>query len=301
MLANFFSKSKPVNFIVLFLVFLCYYCITVFGKNLGVLGITQEIFWFIVVFSIVNFIIVKNEVTFDNSYAFLFYVLLLGFFLTKIQINSLFYANITTLLFLRKVYSLQTGKKIIHKLFDGGLWLGISFIIEPTTIVFAPLLYASIYLHHRLTPQTLTIPVLGFIPPVLLYFTYHFWYDNTGVFQELFFWSFNLKFHLYQSSSFLFTMVFIGIFTVFATFMKTPRALAVLNKFRRNWILVLLHITIAGIVFLLIPKKTGMEFLFLLFPTSVILANGLELIQKKWLADLYIILFIVGSIVAISL
>lgn len=44
-----------------------------------------------------------------------------------------------------------------------------------------------------------------------------------------------------------------------------------------------------------------MEFLFLLFPTSVILANGLELIQRKWLADLYIILFIVGSIVAISL
>lgn len=296
MLANFFSKSKPVNFIVLFLLFLSYYFVTLFSKNITLFSIGKELFLFIVLFSIYIFIITKNEVTYDNSYAFLFYTTLIGFFINNIAVGSVFYANLTILLFLRKVYSLQSSKNIFHKLFDGGLWLGISFIIEPFTIFFALLLYASTYLHQRFTYQTLLTPVLGFISPVILYFTYCFWYNALENFFLLFSWKAPSDFSLYLENDYLFPIVFIGFFTLFAILLKTPKALAVLNRFRKNWILVLFHLIVSGAVFVLIPNKSGIEFLFLLFPTSVILANGLEIFQKKWFADVFIIVFVIASI-----
>ncbi|MGG8496050.1 DUF6427 family protein [Tenacibaculum sp. TC6] len=297
MLANFFSKSKPVNFIVLFLLFLTYFGVTLFVNNISFFSAGKEVFLFIVVFSIYNFIIVKNEVTFDNSFAFLFYVLLIGFFIKNIDINTIFYANLTTLLFFRKVYSLQSGKNIFHKLFDGGMWLGISFMVEPYTLVFGFLLYISIFLHNRLSYQTLIIPLLGFFVPVFLYYTYCFWYDSAETFWQLFSWKITLDFTLYSTPYYLFSIFFIGLFTFLAVVIKTPKALAVLNRFRKNWILILFHLFFSGVVFFLVPEKSGEAFLFLLFPISVILANGLELYQKKWFADIFILLFIIASMI----
>lgn len=298
MLANFFGKSKPVNFIVIFTLFLGYFFLASFTKGVS-LETVKELFWFIVVFSIFNFIITKNQLTYDNSYAFLFYTLLIGFFTEVIQLNSLFYANVTVLLFLRKVYSLQSSKKIIHKLFDGGLWLGISFLIEPYTAIFGFLLYASIYLHQRFTYQTLLTPVLGFLGPILLYFTYHFWYDSVNNFNQLFLWYSNYNFDFYFENNHIFTLTLTGIGTVLALLIKSPKALSVKNLFRKNWILILIHLFSAGFIVVLIDNKQMSELLFLFFPTAIVLTNGIELITKKWLVDIVLSLFLILSFIFI--
>ena len=294
MLANFFGKSKPVNFIVLFALFLGYFTLSAFSKEFS-LEILKELLWFIVVFSVFNFIIAKNQITFDNSYAFLFFVILIGFFTETININNTFYANLTVLLFLRKVYSLQTSKNTLHKIFDGGLWLGISFLIEPLTALFGLLLFASIYLHQRFTYQTLLTPLIGFFSPVFLYFTYCFWYDKTEDFNKLFNWSIDYNFELYLNNKYLLPMIFIGFCTIFALFLKTPKTLAVKNKFRKNWILILIHLVSAAILVGLFNERKISELLFLFFPTAVVLTNGLEMIKKKLIVDIILILFLALS------
>ncbi|CAM1360051.1 DUF6427 family protein [Tenacibaculum xiamenense] len=299
MLANFFSKSKPVNFVVLFLLFLVYFGITLFLKNISFFSAGKEVFLFVVVFSIYNFIILKNEVTFDNSFAFLFYVILIGFFIKYIEINSIFYANLICLLLFRKAYSIQTSKKVYQKLFDAGLWLGISFILEPYTFIFIFLLYIAIYLHNQINYRTLIIPVLGYLVPVFLYYAYCFWYDRTEQFSSLFSWKIVFDYNLYSSRNFLFSIFFIGIFTFLSIILKSPRTLSILNKFRKNWILILVHLILSGVVFLQVPERTGVEFMYLLFPTSVVLANGIELIKKRWLADIFILLFLISSFVLV--
>ena len=227
MLANFFGKSKPVNFIVLFALFLIYFSLSLFSTELS-LNSVKELFCFIVVtiFSIFNFIIAKNQLTFDNSYAFLFFVILIGFFPDVIIINKTLYANLTVLLFLRKVYSLQSDKNTFHKLFDGGLWLGVSFLIEPYTAVFAILLYISIYLHQRFTYQTLLIPLIGFGSVVFLFFTYCFWYDKIDLFYLLFDWSFPYNTNLYLNNKYLFPIIFTGIFVDFCYYIKKPKSIS---------------------------------------------------------------------------
>lgn len=294
MLANFFGKSKPINFIVLFVLFLGYFVLSIFSKELS-LNILTELGWFLVVFSVYNFIIAKNLLTYDNSFAFLFFVILIGFFPDVININKTFYANLTVLLFLRKVYSLQSSKNVFHKLFDGGLWLGISFLIEPYTALLIILLYLSIFLHQRFTYQTLLIPIIGIFGPVFLYFTYCFWYDEVEKFTSLFNWNLypDLSFYSHQKS--LFPILFISFFLIASILLKSPRALSVPNKFRKNWILVLTQFVISTIIFLLVEDGSGTEFLYVFFPVSVILANGIEFFQKKWYADAIIILFLIAS------
>ena len=297
MLANFFGKSKPVNFLVIFTLFLVYFFLHFFYTEISFNSI-KELFYFVVIFAVFNFILAKNQLTFDNSYAFLLFVILIGFFPTVIKINYTLYATITILLFLRKVYSLQSSKNTLHKLFDGGLWLGISFLIEPYTAVFAILLYASTYLHQRFTYQTLLTPLISFGSVIFLFFTYCFWYEKTADFYLLFNWSYLYNIDLYLSTKYLFPNIIIGIFVILAFMLKSPKALAVLNTFRKNWILTLIHFIVAVFIILLIDNRTGGELLLLFFPTAIILANGLELYQKKWIADVVLILFLISSIVA---
>ncbi|MCT4700132.1 DUF6427 family protein [Tenacibaculum haliotis] len=295
MLANFFGKSKPVNFIVLFALFLSYFFISSLSKELS-FNLFKELLGFVVLFAVFNFIIAKNQLTFDNSFAFLFFVILIGFFTDVIAINKTFYACLTVLLFLRKVYSLQSSKNAFHKLFDGGLWLGISFLIEPYTALFGALLYVSIYLHHHFTYQTLLIPVIGFGSVIFLFFTYCFWYDKIADFYLLFDWNFAYNTELYLNINYILPIIFMAIFVFFSIILKSPKALAVLNTFRKNWILVVVHFVISVFIVLLINDKTGSELLFLFFPTAIILANGLELFQKKWISDAILFLLLIGSV-----
>ncbi|CAM1334440.1 DUF6427 family protein [Tenacibaculum aestuariivivum] len=295
MLANFFGKSKPVNFIVLFTLFLCYFSFHLFSRELTIEA-TKEFIGFTIIFTIFNFIIAKNQLTFDNSFGFLIFVLLIGFFPDVIKVDKIFYASLTILLFLRKAYSLQSSKNVFSKLYDGGLWLGISFLIEPYTVFFALLFYISIYLHQRFTYQTLLLPLIGFSSIVFLFFTYCFWYDKTIVFYKLFKWNFSYNLNTYANTKYMIPLLCIGFLVFSAILLKSPRALAVLNTFRKNWILICIHLLLSLIVVLFITPKTGSEMLFIFFPISIILANGLELFQHKWQANILLSIILISSI-----
>lgn len=294
MLTNFFGKSKPINSLLVFTLFLLLFVLAFLN---GKTPFEWSIFpWFILLFGIVNFIISKNNLTFGNSYAFLFFVLLLGFFPKVISINTLFYANVTLLLFLRKVYSLQSPKKLVQKLFDAGMWLGVSFLIAPFLLLFSILLFAAIFLYKRSTIQAVLTPVLGFFAPVFLYFTYCFWFDKTAMFNKLFSWFTDYDFNLYQQNNYLIPLIFVIIFVLMSIFIKTPKALAVKNRFRSSWLVLLLNFLLAVIVVALTDAKDGSELLYIVFPSAVILANGLELYQKKWIGDVVLILFFIGAV-----
>ena len=77
--------------------------------------------------------------------------------------------------------------------------------------------------------------------------------------------------------------------------MKSPKAFSVKNKFRKNWILILTQLAITTVILVLDKDGSGSEFLYVLFPLSVVLANGIEFFQKKWYADIIILLFLIAS------
>jgi hypothetical protein len=87
MLANFFGKSNPVNFIVVFLVFLGYYIANFFIVNPiqffdinVILNQLLTVILFLFLFLFYNFILIKNKLTLSNSYGLLLFALFFGFY-----------------------------------------------------------------------------------------------------------------------------------------------------------------------------------------------------------------------------
>jgi hypothetical protein len=302
MLANFLNKSKPINFIGLLLFFLLGFLYTVFYD-----GYTYEklikaalfLLLFFTIFFISSFINTKNRLTLDNSYAFFLFTILILCIVTELKTYRILIEGIIYLLSLRKIYSLRSTKQIIKKNYDSGFWLGVLFILEPFSILFFLLIFLANYLHNKITVYSLFAPIIGFITPLIIYFTYHFWYDNTIAFTSLFIFdiNFNIQFYLQTKYTWLSsTILFLLIFTIF---FKSIKALSVNNTFRKSWILLVSNFLIVLLFSISITEKNGSEMMFMLFPVSIILANGLELISKKIIKDIILYLFILTSIFCI--
>jgi hypothetical protein len=303
MLANFLNKTKPINFIGLLIFFFICFSISVFftifndGFTLDkLLKITFILLLFLGVFFFYNFILKKNKLTFDNSYAYYLFTLLTICLLPELTNYNSLILGIVYFLFLRKTYSLQTSKKVIQKLFDGGLWLGVLFILEPFSILFLILIYAGTYLHQKITIHTIFAPIIGFTTPVFLYFTYFFWIDKTQEFTQIFSFNPNLDFQVYEVPKYFWLMISVSIVSIFAVVFKSIKALTISNTFRRSWILLIINLLVVVVFLLLLPVKNGAELMYVLFPVSVIIANGIELIQKNIIKNFVLYTFLIGCI-----
>ena len=300
MLANFLSKSKPINFIGLLIFFFIGLLYTIFYD-----GFTSEkllkasvlLLLFIAIFFFYNFITGKNRLTLDHSYANFVFTLLILSILSELTQYIILVKVIIYLLFLRKLYSLRSSKKFLEKMFDSGFWLGVLFILEPLSLIFFLLIYSGIYLHNKITIHTLLSPIIGFITPLIVYFTYVFWYDSTEEFIHLFNFDVNFNTGFYSETKYLWITGIVLFFSILALFFKSIKALSVNNTFRKSWILLLTNFIIAILFTLSLTEKNGSELIYIVFPASIILANGIEIIQKKIIKNSVLYLLLIGSII----
>lgn len=301
MLANFFGKSKPVNFIIIIVLFFMYYVLDfIVVKNLEInLGV---FFNFLLTFPLFlgllflfNFIISKNRLTRDNSYAFLLFVIGLGFLESIILEYSTVIVFLLLFLFFRRVYSLRTLKFVYQKLFDSGLWLGVLCIISPFYLLYSLLLYAAVFFFFKISFRTVLIPLLGFGTTLFLYFTYLFWIDDVTTFYQLFDAVFNIDFSFYQASYYKLFLITFAFFTVVSIVLKTGKILSVSNKFKRSWVLLLMHLVISIVFISLVEKKNGTELIAFLIPSTIIIANWLQSIKNKLVINIVLALFLLLS------
>lgn len=301
MLANFFGKSKPVNFILITLLFLGYVIFDFiidanFEFSLRYFTNSLVAFpFFLVLFFLFNFVISKNKLTRDNSYAFLLFVIGLGF----LEIVQVAYTTVLIylllFLFLRRVYSLRRVKSVYQKLFDSGLWLGILFIFSPAYLLYLVLLYTAVFLFVKITVRTVLIPILGLITPVILYFTYLFWNDNLTTFYQLFEVVLIIDIDFYLTNYYgLFLMLFM-MFSAISIIVRTTKILSVSNKFKRSWVLLLVHLAIAILFVFFVKNKNGSELISFLIPASIIIANWLQFVEKKIIINIVLMLFFLLS------
>jgi hypothetical protein len=303
MLANFLNKTKPINFIGLLIFFFICFSISVFfsvfkdGFTLDkLLSSSLLLLLFFGVFFFYNFILSKNRLTFDNSYAYFLFTILTICILSELTNYRSLILVIIYFLFLRKTYSLRTSKQIMSKLFDSGLWLGVLFILEPFSILFIILIFTGIFVHQKITIHTLFAPIIGFITPLFLFFSYYFWFDKTEMFTQLFNFNINFDFHFYGNPKYTWLITSIFIVSIISIIFKSIQIIAVNNTFRKSWSLLIVNFFV-GILFLLfLPIKNGSEVFFILFPVSVIIANGIELITKPIFKNLVLYTFLLGCI-----
>ena len=302
MIANFFNKSKPANaFNILILLFLYYVTASFLIHNYEfsfVFLIKKMLFffWLILFVLIVNFIIKKNSLTQDNSYALLLIVFLGGTFSETMFSNSIVFSNIALLLGFRKIYSLRSGIRTKQKLFDAGFWVGISAIIYPASLLYGGLIYVAIVVFKRLDLKNLVIPVIGLATPTLIYFTYHYYFETLAVFNNKLTLEYSLDFNPYYQLKLLGPIAIVVVILLMAVFALTPKIILVSNKFKSLWIVLLNHLVISIVLVVLSPVKSGSEMLFLLFPAAIIITNLLQKSQSPIFKNVILYLFLSISV-----
>ena len=308
MLANFLEKSKPINFIIYLGFFICFFFTTVF------LNIYEEefswhlvfesvsyFFLFLSIFFFYHFMVSKNKLTFDNSYSFFLFTLTIIVFISKLFDFKLLTLLLVYLFFLRKIYSLVSSKKVLQKIFDSGFWLGVIFILEPFSLLFSILIFAAILLHQKITIHTLITPIIGFSTPLVSYFSYLLWNNSIEKFKQLFYFDAINNASIYAEDYTIWIFGVLFFLTTLSIFLKSPKALSVNNSFKKNWMLLIINLILTTVFALKINEENGSEIIFLLVPSSIIIANGFEVIQKKVLKNILFALLIIGTIVTFFL
>lgn len=298
MIANFFNKTKPINFLVLAFLVLIIFLITLINKNTEPLNLYFFIknglflFFAILIVFVLNFIIRKNSLTEDNSFAIFFYILLTGFFPNSFISEGIYVSNFILLFAFRRIYSLRTSIEIKEKIFDGAFWIGIASLFHMGSLVYLILVFAAIVIFRKIEWRNFIIPIVGLLTPIFLSYTYLLAFDDLDRFYDLWTLNFDLSMAAYNSSRFLIPMALIGLLSLIAIYPTTKRSLLAKIDFKATWSLLITHIGISLLLILTSANKNGSELIYLFFPISVLFANYMQVINRYWLKELVIYIFI---------
>ena len=303
MIANFFSKTKPINTLaIIALLFLIYTLSTVinFQESFSIAFLLKRVAYFllllIILFS-VNFIIRKNNLVKDNSYTLLLYVVLIGMFPFSVLDFKLAIVNFILLLSYRRIYSLRTQKDTKEKLFDSAFWIGIATIVYPWSILLLLLVFFAAYVFDKWTWRNVLIPITGFLAPIIIYIAYLTAINSSDLILNVFNFDLQFNFNNYNSFRLLVPLAIVVSLMLWAIFPTTFKIIAVNNEFRNSWQLLIAHFFICALVILPWPNKNGSELLFLFFPMAIIYSNYLQMVEENWFKEVFLYSFLSLTVV----
>lgn len=164
MISIIFGKTKPINYIiVLTFLFLFYWVVhfMLFNKSYQVENILLQLFVLAFLFFsifIVNFIVKRNKITGTNSFAILFYVLLMVIFPETLSDSNAIFSSFFLLLASRRLLSMRSLKNINFKVFDASLWIMVSTLFYDWAILFLLLVFAAIYFYQPKIKKNWLVP-----------------------------------------------------------------------------------------------------------------------------------------------
>jgi len=135
MITSFFSKSKPINFLIVFFISFVALLTAVFKYQSG--GFTMErLVKLALIFGVsylsilvVDFIVTKNALTRKSNYEILLYSLFLLLVPQVFTNQEVLVSNLLILLALRRIVSIRSQKEVIKKLFDAGVLVALASLI----------------------------------------------------------------------------------------------------------------------------------------------------------------------------
>ncbi|UCE94699.1 MAG: hypothetical protein JSV73_05370, partial [Flavobacteriaceae bacterium] len=291
MIANFFSKTKPINFLLLSIMVALIFVVAVIQVNSESLSLYLFakgglfLLLSILIIFILNFIIRKNGLTEDNSLAILFFILMVSYFPNIFGNDGLFLSNFILLFAFRRIYSLRSSLETKEKIFDSSFWIGIASLFYVWSVLFILIVYAGIVIFRKTDWRNFLIPLIGLVTPLFLSYTYLLAFDDLVRFYALWNFQINMDISTYVAQNMIIPLALIGTLTLAAIYPTTKRSLLAKIDFKSTWSLLLAHILVSLLVVLLAPIKDGSEFLFLIFPLSILFANFLQVINRYWIKE----------------
>ena len=302
MLASIFSKTKPINYIILIsLTVLTYviYLATDFSvsdwtpydilKKAGVLALLL----FMVFLS--QFIVSRNRLVADNAYVPLLFVTFTLFFPTVFLETKVVVANFFIMLALRRIVSLHSYKNLQEKIFDAALWILVASLFHFWSIVFLLILFSSLILFGAKELRNWIIPGIALLAVSIFLAIYLMliemplqeWLSSKITY------SFNFMYfdNVYQNIALaVFASIAILFFVVEA--MRLPsKAFNIQSTYKQ----IVFSFLLGLLIYVLSADKNNGVLLFTFFPLSALGANYVSSLPQRWQRETVIsVLFFMG-------
>ncbi|MCL9804089.1 DUF6427 family protein [Flavobacterium amniphilum] len=303
MITSIFSKSRPINYILITVLMITCFSIYQFSTNYNTISNLEiglkVVFLLMLIGSlfITNFITKKNGLSKDNSYTFLLFCIFFILFPTTLSNGNLILSNAFILLALRRLISLQSLITPKEKIFDASLWIFIASLFHFWSIIFILLVFISIIFHVSRDYRNWIIPFIALAAVAVITVLLSLIFDigflskyihSTGIdidlaYIENVFQSFSLGVYILTSVVAFVTMLFI----------LTNKPLNLQASYKK----VIFAFILGLIVFFISPNKENSYLIFTFVPVAIMLTNYLETIEKYWIKESILGILFLSSLI----
>jgi len=307
MLANFFDKTKPINSLAIGVIFSLYYFVFfILQENpaftvVSAFEIGGYLFLNLLFLFLSGVVFIKNGMSNGNLYASFIMVLLYGMFPFVFQMDKTLFVLLFFVLFYQKISTLDENTNTISKLFDSGLYIGVSVLLFNWAILFFPLIFLALLLFKKINMRYLIVPIIGLLVPAFLFFAYCFLIDALQLFYQIFDFSISLEWVNYGTSLKQIPMLVIAIIGFISIIMVLPKIMAVSNRYRSQYTIALISLFIGVFLIGITPLKNGSELLYVFLPFALMIAGFVKIIEKKLMKELVLLGLALLSVVLFTL
>ncbi|GAA3588251.1 DUF6427 family protein [Flavivirga amylovorans] len=307
MITSIFSKSKSINFIIVFFItFLAFIIarVELINKPITLVVVLKQTMLILVCYAsilLLSFIVSKNNLTLKNNYEILFFSLFLLLITQTTSNTEIILSNFFILLGLRRIMSLRSQKRVKNKLFDAAFWIAIASLFYFWAILFFALILISLILYTDNKLRHWIIPFLGVVTIFVLSIS------ASIIIYDSFFEIFNLPpkvsydFSNYNSIKFLVAITLLLSFGVWSSIFYLQNIKKKKKAFRASFKIIIVSAVIAFFIVIQAPEKNGSEFLFIFAPIVIIITNYVEVIQEKWFKEVFLSLLIIVPFITLLL
>ena len=304
MITTFFRKSTPINYAFTVLLLIFFFIFFQFNASVSTVNsnsIYEKALIIIMLLSslfLVNFIVKKNGLTKNSSYAILFFILYLALFPSIFGNLKLLLANFFVILAIRRMISLQTLKSPKEKIFDASLWIFIASLFHFWCILFLFVIYVSIIFHVSRDYRNWLIPFIAVGAGAIIFVLFSLIFDQNWVEHLIKQTEMNFQWDYFVNN---YKKIALTLFALFGIYFVFSMIFTVGNKplvLQASYKKMIVSFFIGVLVFLFSPDKSNAILVFTFLPLSVLSTNNIEYSQNKTYQE--IVLFTV-AIITISI
>ena len=299
MITSIFSKSKPINYIIVMVVLVIAFALHFFYEvkdgNYTIISFIALSIGLFYVF-ITDFVISKNDLTKRNSYGIMLLALFFVIFPEVFGNINIMVANLLVLFALRRLFSLHTKRDLTKKFFDAVFWIALSTLFYTWAVLYLFVVFIALGYYWQNEGKYIAVSLFGVVTVFILLVLYNIVFKDQYLSQTNFDFSYGFDFSDYNSLSEIIKL------TVVVALYLWSLILYLKNTSEKNKTLKPIHtlITLASFIAIIIavlaPVKNGNEIVFFMLPFSIIVANYIETIDKLWFKEMLVVLLILVPI-----
>lgn len=305
MLTSIFRKSKPVNLIIVAISIVVSFAIGIYSQidrdsfSLGESSIALLIVLFYTF--ITGFIIKKNDLTKQNSYGIMVFGLLVFAFTEVFSNIDLLICNLLVLFALRRLFSLHTKRSLSKKFFDASFWIGLSSLFYSWSILYLAVALFALFYYWQNEGKYIAVSLIGLVTVFVLLLVYNIIINDEFILISNFTFSLDFDFSGYNNPSSIIRLTIVASVCIWSLVFFLKNLSEKNKKTRPIRLLVILSAIVAIIISLLVPEKDGSEYIFIIFPFAIIIANYIEAVEEYWFKEVFTMLLVSIPIIRLLL